>query len=168
MAYQLLDMALLRKEEGIDSACSLKAIFTQSEKVMQMRAVEKEIKLSYVLTQDYVVRGNEQQLFMVINNLIDNAIKASNPEGEVRISAYAEETQIVVKVEDHGIGMEAEQLFHIREAFYRVDKARSRTAGGAGLGLAICEKIIQMHHAQMTFLSKPGAGTVVKLSFPKN
>lgn len=167
MAYQLLDMALLREKEGKDNECSLKALFSQSEKTMQMRAAKKDIKLSYVLTQDYVVRGNAQQLLMVIDNLIDNAIKASQTEGEVRISAYAEETQIVVKVEDHGIGMEAEQLFHIREAFYRVDKARSRAAGGAGLGLAICEKIMQMHHAGMTFLSEPGKGTVVRLSFPK-
>lgn len=168
MAYQLLDMALLREDEEKSGDCSLKALFAQSEKVMQMRAAEKGISLSYEMTQDYVVRGNAGQLQMVIDNLIDNAIKASERGGEVRIAAYAEKTQIVVKVEDHGIGMEPEQLFHIREAFYRVDKARSRTAGGAGLGLAICEKIMQMHHAGMTFLSEPGKGTVVKLSFPNN
>lgn len=167
MAYQLLDMALLRGDDGKSDDCSLKEVFAQSEKVMQMRAAEKNIKLSYELPQDYVVRGNAGQLQMVIDNLIDNAVKASRPEGEVRIFAYEEETQIVVKVEDHGIGMEPEQLFCIREAFYRVDKARSRAAGGAGLGLAICEKIMQMYHAGMTFLSEPGKGTVVKLSFPK-
>lgn len=167
MAYQLLDMALLREDDGKSDGCSLKEVFAQSEKVMQMRAAEKDIRLSYELTQDYVVRGNAGQLQMVIDNLIDNAVKASRTEGEVRIFACEEETQIVVKVEDHGIGMEPEQLFRIREAFYRVDKARSRAAGGAGLGLAICEKIIQRHHAGMTFLSEPGKGTVVKLSFPK-
>ncbi|MDE5717845.1 MAG: sensor histidine kinase, partial [Lachnospiraceae bacterium] len=66
----------------------------------------------------------------------------------------------------HGIGMEKEQIAHIKEAFYRVDKARSRAAGGAGLGLAICERIIKMHHADMLFISEPGAGTTVKLLFP--
>ena len=107
-----------------------------------------------------------EQLLILTNNLIDNAIKASRQEDEIRIYAYTEESAVVVKVEDHGTGMEIEQISHIREAFYRVDKARSRAAGGAGLGLAICERIVQIHHADMSFISEPGVGTIVKLSFP--
>lgn len=166
MAYQLLDMALLRGEEMKDSNCSVKELFTESEKVMHVRASEKKIGLTYVLSQNYVVKGNMEQLLILTNNLIDNAIKASQQEDEIRIRAYSEESAIVMEVEDHGTGMEMEQISHIKEAFYRVDKARSRAAGGAGLGLAICEKIVQMHHADMSFISEPGAGTVVKLSFP--
>ena len=166
MAYQLLNMALLRREEMKDSDCSVKELFRESEKAMHIRASEKRIRLSYILTKDCIVRGNMEQLLILINNLIDNAIKASRQEGEIRISAYLEEANIVVEVEDHGIGMETEQITHIKEAFYRVDKARSRAAGGAGLGLAICERIIQIHHADMSFMSEPGMGTRVKLSFP--
>ncbi|HBN55579.1 MAG TPA: hypothetical protein DD414_02290 [Lachnospiraceae bacterium] len=92
--------------------------------------------------------------------------KAAVSEEEIRVSSYAEESHIVVEVEDHGIGMEEAQISHIKEAFYRVDQARSRAAGGAGLGLAICERIIQIHHADMSFISEPGTGTTVKLSFP--
>ena len=166
MAYQLLDMALLRREEIKDSNCSVKELFAESEKVMHVGASEKKIRLTYVLPPNYVVRGNMEQLLILINNLIDNAIKASRREDEIRIRAYSEESAIVVEVEDHGSGMEMEQIAHIKEAFYRVDKARSRAVGGAGLGLAICEKIVQIHHADMSFISKPGAGTIVKLSFP--
>lgn len=166
MAYQLLDLALLREEEMNDSNCSVKELFAESEKVMHVRASEKKIRLIYILSQNYVVRGNMEQLLILINNLIDNAIKASRQEDEIRIRAYSEESAVMMEVEDHGTGMEMEQISHIKEAFYRVDKARSRAAGGAGLGLAICEKIVQMHHADMSFISKPGAGTVVKLSFP--
>lgn len=166
MAYQLLDMALLCREEMKDSNCSVKELFAESEKVMHMRASEKKIRLTYVLAQNYVVRGNMEQLLILTNNLIDNAIKASRQEDEIRIRAYSEESVIVVEVEDHGTGMEMEQISHIKEAFYRVDKARSRAAGGAGLGLAICERIVQIHHADMSFISEPGVGTVVKLSFP--
>lgn len=166
MAYQLLDMALLRKEEMKDSNCSVKELFAESEKVMHVRASEKKIMLTYVLSQNYVVRGNMEQLLILINNLIDNAIKASRQEDEIRIRAYSEKSAIVVEIEDYGDGMEMEQISHITEAFYRVDKARSRAAGGAGLGLAICERIVQIHHADMSFISEPGAGTVVKLSFP--
>lgn len=107
-----------------------------------------------------------EQLLILINNLIDNAIKASRQEEEVCVSAYLEKSNVVLEVKDHGIGMEPGQISHIREAFYRVDKARSRASGGAGLGLAICEKIVQIHHADMSFVSEPGKGTVVKLSFP--
>ena len=166
MAYQLLDMALLRRDEMKDSDCSVKELFAESEKVMHVRASEKKIRLTYVLPPNYVVRGNMEQLLILLNNLIDNAIKASRQEDEIHIRAYAEESAVVVEVRDHGAGMEKEQILHIKEAFYRVDKARSRAGGGAGLGLAICERIIQLHHADMSFVSEPGAGTTVKLSFP--
>ena len=166
MAYQLLDMALLRRDEMQDRDCSIKELFAESQKAMHVRVSEKKIRLDYVIAQNYVIRGNMEQLLILINNLIDNAIKASRQEDEIRICAYSEESAIVMEVEDHGTGMEAEQLSHIKEAFYRVDKARSRAAGGAGLGLAICERIIQIHHAEMSFISEPEAGTIVKLSFP--
>ncbi|MDE6602205.1 MAG: HAMP domain-containing histidine kinase [Lachnospiraceae bacterium] len=166
MAYQLLDMALLRGDEMSGSDCSVKELFAKSEKAMHMRAAEKRVKLTYDLPENLMVRGNMEQLLILTNNLIDNAIKASGPEDEIRIFAYSDKSNIVVEVEDHGIGMEAEQMSHIKEAFYRVDKARSRAAGGAGLGLSICEKIIRIHHADMSFASEPGAGTTVKLSFP--
>lgn len=166
MAYQLLDMALLRREVMKDSNCSVKELFAESEKVMHVRASEKKIRLNYALSQNYIVRGNMEQLLILIGNLIDNAIKASRQESEIRIRAYSEESAIVMEVEDHGTGMKMEQISHIKEAFYRVDKARSRSAGGAGLGLAICERIVQIHHADMSFISEPGVGTVVKLSFP--
>lgn len=166
MAYQLLGMALLYREEMKDSTCSVKELFAESEKVMHVRASEKKIKLTYVLSENYNIRGNMEQLLILINNLIDNAIKASRQEDEIRIFAHSEESAVVVAVEDHGTGMEMEQIIHIKEAFYRVDKARSRADGGAGLGLAICERIVQLHHADMSFISEPEVGTIVKLSFP--
>ena len=163
MAYQLLGMALLYREEMKDSTCSVKELFAESEKVMHVRASEKKIKLTYILHQNYVIRGHMEQLLILTNNLIDNA---SRQEDEIRICAHSEESAVVVAVEDHGTGMEMEQITHIKEAFYRVDKARSRADGGAGLGLAICERIVQLHHADMSFISEPEVGTIVKLSFP--
>lgn len=166
MAYQLLDMALFCRDEMKDGECFVRELFMQSEKAMYMRAKEKKIRLSYALSQRCIIRGNMEQLLILINNLIDNAIKASRQEEEVCVSAYLEKSNVIVEVKDHGIGMEPGQISHIKEAFYRVDKARSRASGGAGLGLAICEKIVQIHHADMSFVSEPEKGTVVKLSFP--
>ena len=167
MAYQLLNIALLRKGEMEEEDCPVAVLFAQSKKVMQIRAAEKKIKLSYVLSQNLLIRGNAQQLLILINNLLDNAMKASEPEDEICISAYLEKSNIVIEVEDHGIGMEPDSMAHIREAFYRVDKARSRAAGGTGLGLSICESIVQLHHAKMNFTSEQGKGTIVRLFFPK-
>ena len=169
MAYQLLDMALLRKGEMEmeEEDCSVDVLFEQSGKVIHVKAAEKRINLSYVRTGNFLIRGNMEQLLILLNNLIDNAIKASQPEGEIYVSVYSEESGIAVEVEDHGIGMEPDQISHIKEAFYRVDKARSRAAGGAGLGLSICERIVQLHHTELTFVSEPGKGTIVSLHFPQ-
>lgn len=166
MAYQLLDMALLRRDETEVEDCSVTALFERSGKVMQVKAAEKTIRLHYVMPQDLLIRGNREQLLILINNLIDNGVKASLPGGEVCVSAYLAESNVVVEVEDHGIGMASEQMVHIKEAFYRVDKARSRAAGGTGLGLAICERIVQLHHGVLTFASEQGRGTKVRVCFP--
>ena len=154
MAYQLLDLALLREIEMKD--CSVNMLFEQSKKIMYAKAEEKKIKLSYIIQEKFLVQGNEEQLLSLINNLVDNAVKASSAESEVIVSAYMREDHIVLEVKDYGIGMSQEQLVHIKEAFYRVDKARSRASGGAGLGLSICERSAHLHHAEFTFLSEPG------------
>lgn len=165
MAYQLLDMALLKNEETKKDDCSIAALFEQSEKTMHIKAVEQKIKLSYIIPQDFSIKGNMEQLLILVNNLIDNAIKASPPEGKVCVSVSLKDSHIVMEVEDHGIGMKPEQISYIKNAFYRVDKARSRAAGGAGLGLAICERIAQIHQAELTFVSEQGKGTTARLLF---
>ena len=66
-----------------------------------------------------------------------------------------------IKVRDEGKGIPAESLEHLTEAFYRVDKARAREEGSAGLGLALCDKIVKLHHGTMEFESTEGAGTTV-------
>lgn len=167
MAYQLLDMALLRNEAITYQDFSVAALFEQSEKIMHVQAKEKYINLSYHIPQNFLITGNREYLLILLNNLIDNALKASQPEGKVYISVYKEGQSVVIEVKDHGIGMEPDQISHIKEAFYRVDKSRSRTAGGTGLGLAVCERIAQLHHAKLTFASERGKGTVVRLIFPQ-
>ena len=83
-------------------------------------------------------------------------------------SAYAaeEEDTLILEVTDQGIGMTKEQIAHIKEAFYRVDKSRSRAAGGAGLGLSICERIVQLHQGKLEFISLPGEGTTARVFLP--
>ncbi len=166
MAYQLLDMALLKGEEANYQDFFAASLFEQSEKIMHVRSLEKNINLSYSTLENFLMRGNREQLLILLNNLIDNALKASSPEGDVEVSVYGEGQGIVMEVRDYGMGMEPEHISHIKEAFYRVDKSRSRAGGGTGLGLAICERIAQLHHAKLTFVSERGKGTIVRLQIP--
>ena len=108
----------------------------------------------------------EKDLFKtLIINLIDNARKASPPGSRIEIFGGEKEGQYEICVQDHGIGIPKEDLQRITEAFYMVDKSRSRKQHGAGLGLAICERIAQLHQTVLRFESAPGEGTRVFLSF---
>ena len=78
---------------------------------------------------------------------------------------YSEDGAAVLRVADDGRGMSAEELAHIAEPFYRVDKARSRSEGGCRLGLALCSRIVRIHGAQLHFDSAPGQGTTVTVRF---
>ena len=107
------------------------------------------------------VFGNETLLSMLFYNLTDNAIKACCNGGTVQLQW--DENRILIR--DNGKGMTPEQLQHITEPFYRTDRSRSRAEGGAGLGLALCQQIIQLHRWQMQFESQVGAGTKITLTF---
>ena len=165
MAYQLLEMAQLKEASMED--CAVEEIFAQSERTMQIKAAEKQVELSYCCKAE-CLRGNRELLLSLVNNLTDNAIKASNAGGKICISALEKDDATEISVQDFGIGMNEETLCHITEAFYRADKARSRAAGGAGLGLSICEKIAKLHGAKLSFSSEPGTGTLASVNFPSN
>ena len=97
----------------------------------------------------------------LLQNLLSNAIRASEPGGRVWLTARADG----LSVRDEGCGIPPEHLPHVTEAFYMVDKSRARAAQGAGLGLALCRRIAQLHKARLTIDSQPGQGTTVSLLF---
>ncbi|OKZ42837.1 MAG: hypothetical protein BHV82_01995 [Odoribacter sp. 43_10] len=97
----------------------------------------------------------------VVVNLVDNAIKASNEGGKIQVSGYFIKEEFVIRVEDNGIGIPKDELEKITQAFYMVDKARSRKKGGAGLGLALCAEIVEIHRGSMRFKSEVNQGTRV-------
>ena len=100
-------------------------------------------------------------------NLLDNAIKYSEPQREVRVVAAASGNEVTISVIDHGCGIAEEHLPRIFERFYRVDNARSRKLGGTGLGLAIVKHIAQAHHGQVTVTSAVGAGSTFTIRLPR-
>jgi two-component system, OmpR family, sensor histidine kinase SenX3 len=118
------------------------------------------------ITDDLLVLCDATQLVSAITNLLDNALKYSEPGQAVVVSAQAGDGHVVLRVEDHGIGIPTRDLERIFERFYRVDKARSRATGGTGLGLSIVRHVAEAHGGDVTVESTEGEGSTFRLSLP--
>ena len=116
---------------------------------------------------ELLVQGDADRLKQVLLNLVDNAIKHTPEDGRVTVTATSEDSHMVrLKVTDTGIGIPPEDLPHVFERFYRVDKSRSRAQGGAGLGLAIVKSIVEAHGGRIEATSEVGAGTSFIVTLP--
>lgn len=113
-----------------------------------------------------VIQADDTLLSTMIVNLIDNARKASDSGKEILVSCKKTEHHVLIQVIDHGIGIPQEQLAYVTDAFYMVDKARTRKAGGAGIGLALCKAIATAHHGELNIESNLNEGTTVSVSVP--
>ena len=115
---------------------------------------------------DCMIRCDRELFTSLLLNLIDNARKASKEGDTVEMKCHLNKNKLNISVTDHGVGMSGEELKHISEPFYMVDKSRSRQAGGAGLGLSLCAEIAKRHQAKLKYNSALGEGTVVTLTMP--
>lgn len=106
----------------------------------------------------------EPDLFQtLLLNFMDNAKKAMAQGGRLTLNCYMTEDGCEIQVADTGCGIPKEALEHLTEAFYRVDKSRSRAMGGAGLGLTLCDRIIRLHQGEMEIISEPEQGTIISV-----
>lgn len=133
---------------------------------MEILATEKGIRLEVQADEPVRVTGDEVRLIQVMMNLMDNAINYTNDGGTIRITVQAEQENARLMVSDTGSGIAPEHLPHIFERFYRVDPARSRTAGGTGLGLAIVDWIVRAHQGSIAVESQVGKGTTFTVTLP--
>jgi PAS domain S-box-containing protein len=108
-----------------------------------------------------------QKIYQVLLNLLDNAIKYSNPGAQVDISVLEETDYIAVRVSDTGFGIPEEDLPYLFDRFYRVNKDRSRATGGSGLGLAISKQIVELHGGSLSVRSEVGVGSTFDVQLPK-
>jgi two-component system phosphate regulon sensor histidine kinase PhoR len=112
------------------------------------------------------IPADETRLQEVFYNLLENAVKYSRENGQIRLQAAQRGPEIVLSVSDDGIGISKDQLPRIFERFYRADKARSRELGGTGLGLAIVKHIAQLHGGRVEAESELERGTTIRLILP--
>ena len=115
-----------------------------------------------------LLQADESRLQEVIYNLLDNAVKYSQPGGTVFLRAEIDADRVRISVADQGIGIPDVDLPRIFERFYRADKARSRELGGTGLGLSIVKHIVQLHGGTVEAASEPGKGTTISVLLPVN
>ncbi|HBU11852.1 MAG TPA: two-component sensor histidine kinase [Clostridiales bacterium] len=167
IAYKLMDMAVLR-ETGIQSKeIDIEDLLDRSLAAADVKAVDKKVWISADIHDRIKIRGDIDLLQSLLVNLIDNAVKACDEGDKVLVRTYYDgDGNACVSIQDNGPGLTEEQLEHITQPFFRVDKARSRQAGGAGLGLSLCKQIADCHHARLVFQSKQGVGTRVIIVFP--
>jgi signal transduction histidine kinase len=130
-----------------------------SEEVARARNLAGERKIIVERQEDLAVKGDAQRLRQLLANLVDNAIKYAPDEGTIKHSLFQDGPWARLEVADTGIGITPEQLPHIFDRFYRVDKARTRASGGTGLGLAIVKGIAEQHDGKVTVASQPDKGS---------
>ena len=165
MALKLLQIFVSDKEEIALKVCNPKEIVEDIVIHLTPTLEEQNIKI-ICRTNEGTAKLEPDLVRTLIINLIDNARKAMDKKGRIRVDQkFTEEGDgVIFIITDNGKGMPPEAIKHVTEAFYRVDKARSREQGGAGLGLALVKKIVELHHGTIEFTSEPGIGTVVTVT----
>ena len=113
-----------------------------------------------------MVQGNHGQLYLAVSNLLDNALNHTPLGGRITIAARQEGQWVMVKVQNTGGGIAAEDLPYLFERFWRADKSRSRSTGGAGLGLSIVKQLVIAHGGWIKVDSEVGQGTQFTFSLP--
>ena len=160
LSFKLLELLLLKRDSLQMRRVSLSSFLHEVEHAMAPTLRKKGIR--FVCKSAPGTAFFEPDLVKsLLYNLIDNASKAMDNGGIIGVTAAATGRGCQFLVADNGRGMEQEELIRITEAFYRVDKARSRSQGGAGLGLALCRQIVELHSGTLHFASTPGKGTRV-------
>ncbi len=135
---------------------------------VQPQCDEKEITLLVETPSILSIAIDRERIEQILLNLLSNALRYTERGGQVRMSVQPGETEIHISVADTGKGIAPEDLPHIFERFYRGDKSRSRSSGGAGLGLAIAKRLVELHGGRIWAESKLGQGTTFTFSLPSS
>ena len=156
------------REEIVLETRGIREILTGAAQVCDVKASAKNLSIEIACPETLSARINPRLLEQALVNLLDNAIKYSEPGQTVILEGLEQKEEVLMRVRDRGCGIERRHLDRLFERFYRVDQARSRKLGGTGLGLAIVKNIMQAHHGRVSVESKPGAGSTFTLHLPKD
>lgn len=165
LSLKLLDLLVVKNQETIltptDPALAVRNVIN----VMKPELAKEHITLKSSCRKGCCMMDIDLFQSLIIN-IIDNARKAIDDNGLIHVAGTVRDDNYVIIIKDNGRGMPPEEITRISEAFYRIDKSRSRAQGGTGLGLAICSKIAEIHQAKIKYKSAVGRGTVVTITLP--
>lgn len=165
------DMMLLSRLEDVDSIIeqthiSMAPLMQRACADAKALAKPKNQKVTCSIDENYSLHCNEQEIQSLVMNLISNAVRYTPDKGTIAITWAVDLIGGRLSVSDTGIGIEDKDIPRITERFYRTDPARSRAAGGTGIGLAIVNHIVNRHQARLFITSKPGRGSEFSVQFP--
>jgi signal transduction histidine kinase len=163
----LLDLSRLEDPaRAPEDPCDLASVARRELAHIERAAHNNDLTLSSEIEPQLWIKGDAQQLSLLLRNLLDNAVQYTNPGGNIRLEVSGEGDEAVVRVTDDGAGIPLEAQTRVFERFYRVDRARSRDRGGTGLGLAIVKHVAELHGGTVDVQSELGAGSSFTTRIP--
>ncbi|MBE5892382.1 MAG: HAMP domain-containing histidine kinase [Lachnospiraceae bacterium] len=165
MSRKLLELVSVEKTPLSEKPVSTKILEENLRATMRPVFKQKNIK-GKISLEKAVLRGDHELLLSLFYNILDNAVKAVSSGGFILCKGQKNDRGYEFKIIDNGRGIPKEELERITEAFYMVDKSRSRKEGGAGIGMALCKRIVELHNGTLKINSNPGEGTVVRVWLP--
>jgi signal transduction histidine kinase len=165
LAENLLELTRQQKRERIHmKEVSLLEITEASLKKVIPFAKQKQITINNQI-DDYILSGEQQSLIRLLVILLDNAIKYNSKNSAITLTSTKTDHHLLITVSDNGVGIAKQDLEHIFDRFYRVDKSRSKTSG-YGLGLSIAKEIVETHSGSISVESKLGKGATFSIQLP--
>ena len=163
-------LRLTRLDSGVmdvPTVVDVRPVLEQVMRMMSLVAQEKGTELTYRAEGTCTMLATRDEIYQVIYNLTDNALKYTPPGGWVRVDLEQRQAQVILSVTDNGPGIPEADLPRIFQRFYRVDKARSRAAGGTGLGLSIVSDTVSKRGGSVKAVNRPGGGSVFTVCWPR-
>lgn len=165
LSSKLMELISLGETELVLHPIDIETLIMKVIKIFSPICEERQL-LVCNKTIPSMVNADEELFTSLLINLLDNACKASSAGQHIDIMLTKQQGQVKMQVRDYGFGISSDQLVHVTEAFYMGDKARSRKAGGSGIGLSLCKAITEAHHGRFEIDSQVNCGTCVTLIFP--
>lgn len=168
MITEILETARLKNNT---IKLDFKDVFIESliQKTLSAFKIEKDrIKVNPVSDRLFI-RADENRIIIVLRNIIDNSLKYSpSADGKIEISVIDQQENVIIQIEDYGLGIPEDKLPFVFEPFYRADNSRSKKTGGYGLGLHLCKRIMEAHDAEISIHNKQSEnGIILRLYFKK-
>ena len=167
MTQKLLSLSRVEgQQDGVCEIIPMKPTIDRVLRMLQGLADKNEITIDSQLDEDCPILILEDDLYQITFNLVENGIKYNMPGGKLTIRTFRSGDNAVLEVQDSGVGIPEDAIPHLFERFYRVDKARSRSTGGSGLGLSIVKNMVERNQGTIRVSSVMDQGSTFTVEFP--